>query len=154
MGGNDTVYIYTVLICMYYRWCKLFSRATRTHAQGCHEHAKNFFLRVFLSSSNEVWSPENCVCSFCNIVLYIVIIRLLGVVQLYFLELVVFSFLEIVKLLGALFCGRDSESLFLVVVKVGCVAGTLALRDERGFNLKYRILIFFWSSGFFSKQHK
>ncbi len=45
-------------------------------------------------------------------------------------------FLEIVELFRAFFGGGDPESLLFVVVEVGGVAGTLALRNEGGLDLK------------------
>lgn len=44
--------------------------------------------------------------------------------------------LELCKLLGAFFCEGDSDFLFLVIVKVAGVAGTLAFGDERSLHLK------------------
>lgn len=44
--------------------------------------------------------------------------------------------LEVVELLGAFLRGRDPKGFLLVVVEVGGVPGTLALRDKGSFNLK------------------
>lgn len=43
--------------------------------------------------------------------------------------------LEVVELLGAFLRGRDPKGFLLVVVEVGGVPGTLALRDKGSFNL-------------------
>ena len=54
----------------------------------------------------------------------------------FFLAKVVFySSLEIIELLCTLLGGGNSEGLLLVVVKVGGVPGSLALRDEGRLNL-------------------
>ena len=44
--------------------------------------------------------------------------------------------LKLGKLLGALFCRRDSKWFLLVVVEVARVAGALAFRDEVGLHLE------------------
>ena len=44
--------------------------------------------------------------------------------------------LKLGKLLGALFCRRDSKRFLLVVVEVARVAGALAFRDEVGLHLE------------------
>lgn len=45
--------------------------------------------------------------------------------------------LELSKLLCTLLCEGDSDFLFLVVIKVACVAGAFALRNKGGFHLEH-----------------
>ena len=45
-------------------------------------------------------------------------------------------FLKVCELLGAFFRGRDTKRFLFVIVKVACVAGSLALGNEVSLNLK------------------